>query len=143
MRRRPPFWAVWKLEPVRVSNKEESMMETATTITTPSAETTAATARSFAQQTPAEQVFSLAVFGVGALVSGAFLYYLVTDPARLTDVWTWTRSLPLLVQGVIWLLFLPWMLCLWMWMLPWAMPIRLVLVIAALGWTSWLLFPWK
>jgi hypothetical protein len=118
-------------------------METTGTTATVTAETTATAARSFAQQTWGEQLFSLAVFGVGALVSGAFLYYLITDPARLTAVWTWTRSLPLLVQGVIWLLFLPWMLCLWMWTLPWAMPIRLVLVIAALVWTNWLLFPWK
>lgn len=118
-------------------------METSTTSTIPAAETTAAAARSFSEQTPGEQIFSLAVFGAGALVSGAFLYYLITDPARLTEVWSWTRSLPLLVQGILWLLLLPWMICLWIWTLPWAMPIRLVLVVAALAWTTWLLFPWK
>ena len=56
---------------------------------------------------------------------------MVTDPARLTKLWAWTRSLNTLVQGVIWLLFLPWMICLWMWTLPLAMPIRFVLVIGA------------
>ena len=112
-----------------------------------SIETTVATAavkaRTFAEQTPGEQVFSLAIFGLGAVVSGAMMYYLLADPARLGEIWAWTRSLPLLVQGVIWLLFLPWMICLWIWMLPWAMPIRLVLVVGALAWTNWLLWPWK
>ncbi len=118
------------------------------TTTTPIAQTTESTiaasaARSFAEQSLGEKAFSLFVFGLGAAVSGAFLYYLITDPARLTELWAWSRSLNILVQGIIWLLFLPWMICLWMWTLPLAMPIRLVLVIAALAWTNWLLFPWK
>lgn len=116
-------------------------METRTAAMT--TETTASVARGFAEQTPGEQLFSLAVFGLGVVVSGAFVYYLVTNPARLAEVWMWTRSLPLVVQGVIWLLFLPWMICLWIWTMPWAMPIRLMLVIAALAWTNWLLWPWK
>ena len=120
-------------------------METTTTLSTEStASTTDATAaRSFAQQTLGEKAFSLLVFGLGALISGAFVYYMVTDPERLTELWAWTCSLNILVQGVIWLLFLPWMICLWMWTLPLSMPIRLVLVIAALAWTNWMLFPWK
>lgn len=105
--------------------------------------TAAAAARSFAEQTPGEQAFSLFIFGLGFVVSGAFVYYLVTDPARLAHVWAWTRSLPLLVQGVIWLLFLPWMVALWIWTLPWAMPVRLVLVAGVLLWTMWMLYPWK
>jgi len=120
-------------------------METTTTPSTQTAEATiaASAARSFAEQTLGEKAFSLFIFGVGAAVSGAFVYYLITDPARLTELWAWTRSLNILVQGIIWLLFLPWMICLWMWTLPVAMPVRLVLVIAALAWTNWLLFPWK
>lgn len=106
-------------------------------------ETTASVVRGFAEQTPGEQVFSLAIFGLGAGVSGAMVFYLITNPARLVDLWEWTRSLPLVVQGVIWFLFLPWMICLWIWTLPWAMPIRIMLVIAALAWTNWLLWPWK
>ncbi len=120
-------------------------METTTTLSTEStAATTAATAaRSFAEQTLGEKAFSLFIFGLGAAISTAFVYYLITDPARLSEIWAWTRSLNILAQGVIWLLFLPWMICLWMWTLPLAMPIRFVLVIAALAWTNWLLFPWK
>jgi ABC-type amino acid transport system permease subunit len=108
------------------------------------AETTAAdAARSFAEQTMGEKLFSLAIFGLGSAVSVAFAYYLITDPSRLEAVWAWTRSTPLLVQAVIWLLALPWMIALWIWTLPWAVPVRFVLVAAVLVWTTWLLFPWK
>ena len=113
------------------------------TTTTTSVEATAAKALGWASQTPGEKAFTLFIFGMGAAVSGAFVYYLVTEPARLTEIWLWTRSLNIFVQLLIWLLFLPWMICLWMWALPWAAPIRLVLVIAALLWTNWLLWPWK
>ena len=115
-------------------------METTSTETTV---TTSPSARSFAEQTLGEQTFSLLIFGMGAAVSGMFVYYLITNPARLSEIWAWTRSLNILVQGVVWLLFAPWMICLWVWTLPWAMPIRLVLVVAALAWTNWMLWPWK
>ncbi|MHB1342452.1 MAG: hypothetical protein ACYC77_11110 [Coriobacteriia bacterium] len=113
-------------------------METTATI-----ETTASAARSFSEQTPGEQVFSLFIFGLGLAASGVFAYYLITEPGRLTQLWAWVRSLPLIVQGVIWLLFLPWMIALWVWTLPWALPVRLVLVAGVLAWTTWMLYPWK
>ena len=96
-----------------------------------------------AGQTTGEALFSIGIFLMSIGVTGAFVYYLVTDPSRLAELWTWTRSLNILLQGVIWLLFLPWMIALAFWVAPWWMPIRLVLVIGALGWTEWLLWPWK
>ncbi|MDP2300636.1 MAG: hypothetical protein Q8M55_07975 [Actinomycetota bacterium] len=83
------------------------------------------------------------MFALSLVATTMFGYYLVTDPGRLNEIWEWTRSLNILVQGVIWLLFLPWMIALAIWVLPWALPIRLVLVIGTLGFTTWLLFPWK
>jgi hypothetical protein len=113
------------------------------TTTKISTEATATAARSFADQTFGEKLFSLGIFGLGLGVSGLFAYYLFTDPSRLLAIWSWTRSLPLLVQGVIWLLFLPWMIALWIWTMPWWMPVRFVLVIGCLLWTMFLLYPWK
>ena len=121
-------------------------METTTTLTTESTATTTAVtaARSFADQTAGRE-------GVQPL-------HLRTRRSRsaVHSSTTWSptpRGSPssgrgparfnILVQGVIWLLFLPWMICLWMWTLPLAVPIRFVLVIAALAWTNWLLWPWK
>lgn len=106
-------------------------------------ETTESVVRGFAEQTPGEQAFSLFVFGLGVVVTGLFVYYLVTEPGRLNEIWAWTRALPWAVQAVIWLLFLPWMVALWIWCMPWAAAVRLVLVVATLLWTTWLLYPWK
>ena len=71
-----------------------------------------------AGQTAGEAAWSIFMFALSVVVTAAFGYLLVTDPGRLTEVWTWTRSLPLLVQLLLWLLFLPWMIALWIWTLP-------------------------
>ena len=96
-----------------------------------------------AGQTASEAAFSISIFALSIVATAAFGYYLVTEPARLNELWEWTRSLNILVQGVIWLLFLPWMIALWIWTLPWALPVRAVLVVATLLSALWLLYPWK
>lgn len=96
-----------------------------------------------AGQTASEAAWSIFMFALSIGITAAFGYYLATEPGRLVELWEWTRSLPLLVRGLIWLLFLPWMVALWIWVMPWALPIRIVLVVGALGWTNWLLYPWK
>ena len=96
-----------------------------------------------AGQTTGEAAWSISMFALSVTVTAAFGYLLVTDPSRLNELWAWTRSLNILVQGLIWLLFLPWMVALWFWTMPWALPIRLVLMIGTLGFANWLLYPWK
>ena len=96
-----------------------------------------------AGQTAGEAAWSISVFAISIIATAAFAYYLFTEPTRLNEVWEWTRSLNILVQGVIWLLFLPWMIALWFWVTPWALPLRIVLVVGSLGFTTWLLYPWK
>jgi hypothetical protein len=119
-------------------------METTTTVETTAVETTTVSAaRGWVDQTPGEQMFSLFVFGLSTAATVAFVYYLVTDPSRLNELWAWSRSLPLLVQGVLWLLFLPWMIALLIWSLPWAFAVRIVLVVAMLVFTQYLMFPFK
>jgi hypothetical protein len=98
---------------------------------------------SIAGQTAGEAAWSISVFGLSLVATAMFGYYLITEPTRLTEIWEWTRSLNILFQGIIWLLFLPWMIALWIWSMPWALPIRLALVVGTLGFTVWLLFPWK
>jgi hypothetical protein len=94
-------------------------------------------------QTTGEAAFSLFIFTLGLGATAAFGYLLLTEPTRLNEMWEWTRSLPLLAQGLVWLLLLPWMIALWIWVTPWALPIRLLLVASLLLFTNWLLFPWK
>lgn len=83
------------------------------------------------------------LFGISALVTVAFGYALLADPSRLTDAWLWVRSLPLIVQLVLWALFLPWMAALWVWSLSLALWLRIAVVVALLGIAEFLLFPWK
>ena len=83
------------------------------------------------------------MFGISALVTLAFGYALIADPSRLTDAWVWVRSLPLVVQIVLWLIFLPWMAALWVWTLPLTLWVRVLIVVVILGAAEYLLFPWK
>lgn len=116
-------------------------METTATTTTTAPATTAA--RSFADQTLGEKTFTLLVFGAATAANIAFAYYLFSDPTKLTELWQWTRSQNLLVQGTIWLLCLPWMIALLIWNMPWAFAVRLVLVLAMLVFTEYLIWPFK
>ena len=116
-------------------------MDPITTTTTSSATATATTAAR--PLTLGETLFNLFMFGLSAGVTVAFVYYIVTDPARLTDAWQWVRGLPIVVQLALWALLLPWMAALWVWSLPWGFGVRVVLVASILIFTNYLLFPWK
>ena len=96
-----------------------------------------------AGQTAGEAAWSISVFGLSLVATVMSGYYLATDPARLVEIWEWTRSLNIWVQGVIWVLFLPWMIALAVWVAPWALPVRIVLVVGTLGFATWMLYPWK
>lgn len=106
-------------------------------------ETTAVKASGWAGQTFGERVFSVAIFGVSTAATVAFAYYLFANPEQLTQVWEWSRSLPLVVQIGLWLLCLPWMIALWVWSTPWALAVRMVLVLAILAFTEYLVWPVK
>lgn len=83
------------------------------------------------------------MFGISTLVTIAFGYALIAEPARLTEVWLWLRGLPMIVQIVAWLLLLPWMIALWVWTQPWAPGIRIAVVVLLLVGAELALFPWK
>lgn len=80
--------------------------------------------------TGATVVFNILVFVLFTVLWCAFVAALVVAPRTLDDIWHIVRALPLIVQGVVWLLFLPLMIGLWMWERSWALPVRLVLVLA-------------
>lgn len=100
-------------------------------------------ASGWAGQTLGERVFSVTVFGLSTAATAAFAYALFANPGTLTDAWEWVRSLPLLVQLLVWLLCLPWMIALWIWSMPWALVVRAVLVLAILAFTEYLMWPVK
>jgi hypothetical protein len=88
-----------------------------------------------------EGLFNISVFLLFAILWAAFAFALVWSQGSLDQVWTAIRGLPLILQGIVALLFLPVAAGLWVWETTWPLIIRLVLV-AGLGfWNLYLFFP--
>ena len=64
-----------------------------------------------------------------------FVIALVTNRDWLDLIWNWVKSLPLLVQFLVWLIFLPVMTGLWIWKSSWSTPINLLALAGMLVWT--------
>src|SRR5512146_2598049 len=73
------------------------------------------------------------LFALFAILWVAFGAGLVWSQGSLDDVWHWIVSLPIVVQGIAWLLFLPVTAGLWIWESAWPLVVRLVLV-GGLAW---------
>ena len=84
------------------------------------------------------------LFIIFALIWTAFGASLIWSQGSLDSAWQWVRDLHWLAQSVVWLLFLPVMLGLWIWETSWSLILRLILVVGIAGWTL-LVFPkpWK
>ena len=81
------------------------------------------------------------LFALFALIWVAFGVGLVWSQGSIDQAWAAIRSLPLLVQGVVWLLFLPIMVGLWIWETTWPFVVRLVLVAGIAGWNLLVFLP--
>jgi len=81
------------------------------------------------------------LFGVFAVLWAAFGIGLVASQGSLHEAWLWIRSLPLIVQGLVWLLFLPVTMGLFIWETTWPLVLRLVLVTGLAGWNLLVLIP--
>jgi high-affinity Fe2+/Pb2+ permease len=80
----------------------------------------------------------LAVFaGLWAL----FGYALIRNTARLNEAWTRIRHLPLIGQGLAWLLFLPVLAGLWTWRRGWPAAGRVTLIAGLAAWNLLVLVP--
>ena len=92
-----------------------------------------------------DAVIPLITNGVGfivfALIWTAFAYALIASQGSLDTTWQWLRSLPLSLQAVVWLLFLPVTVALWIWESGWPLVVRLVLVLGLGGWNLWMFLP--
>jgi hypothetical protein len=81
------------------------------------------------------------LFMVFAALWFGFLAALVADPATLDSVWRAIQGLPLVVQALAWLLFLPLMAGLWIWSTEWPLVVRIVLVVGIAGWNLAMFLP--
>jgi hypothetical protein len=71
----------------------------------------------------------------------AFGAGLILNQGGLDAAWAWIGDLPLIVQGVAWLLFLPVVAALWAWETSWPLVVRLVLVVGLAGWSLMIFLP--
>jgi hypothetical protein len=87
----------------------------------------------------------LASSGILLLVFGAmwvaFAVALVRDPARIEAAWRRLRALPVLVQALAWLLFLPVLAGIAIWRMGWPQLMRVVLVGGLAGWNVLMFLP--
>jgi hypothetical protein len=81
------------------------------------------------------------LFGIFAILWLAFGTALITSQGSLDAAWQWVRGLPLIAQGVAWVLFLPIMFGLWAWETTWPLLVRLVLVAGVAGWNLLVFLP--
>jgi hypothetical protein len=69
------------------------------------------------------------MFGVFLILWVAFAAALIFNHGALDTVWHWLLGLPLILKVILWVLFLPVMVGLWIWESDWALWLRLLLVI--------------
>ena len=87
----------------------------------------------------------LASSGILLLVFGAlwiaFGVALVRRPARIDATWRHLRALPLVVQAIAWVLFLPVLAGIAIWHTGWPQLVRVVLVGGLAGWNVLMFLP--
>ena len=81
------------------------------------------------------------LFAIFAIIWVAFGAALIWSQGSLDQAWQAIRELPLIVQIVVWVLFLPVMIGLWVWETSWPIVVRLVLLFGLAGWNLMMFLP--
>jgi hypothetical protein len=81
------------------------------------------------------------LFAVFAFIWVAFAAGLIWSQGSIDQAWATIRALPLVVQIVVWVLFLPVMVGLWVWETTWPLVLRLILVAGIAGWNLFMFLP--
>jgi hypothetical protein len=90
-------------------------------------------------------VASLAESGILFLIfAGLWIAFgagLIWSQGSVDQAWQTIQGLPLIIQIVVWVLFLPVMAGLWVWETSWPLVVRLVLVVSLAGWNLLIFLP--
>ena len=86
-------------------------------------------------------VFIVVVWLLFAVLWLALMASIALAPATVDELWDWLRRRPLAIQAVVWLLFLPIAIGIWIWRRPWTLVIRVTLLVALAAWNLFLFFP--
>jgi hypothetical protein len=81
------------------------------------------------------------LFAIFAVIWISFGAALIFSQGSVDQAWQTIRTLPLIIQIVVWVLFLPVMIGLWVWETSWPLLVRLVLVAGVAGWNLLMFLP--
>jgi hypothetical protein len=81
------------------------------------------------------------LFVVFAVIWIAVAVGLVWSAGTVDEAWRAIRALPVVVQLIAWVLFLPVMVGMWIWESSWPFLVRLVLLIGVAGWNLLVFLP--
>jgi hypothetical protein len=81
------------------------------------------------------------LFAIFAVIWVAFAAGLIFSQGSVDQAWQTIRDLPLIAEIVVWILFLPVMIGLWIWETTWPLAVRLVLVVGIAGWNLFMFLP--
>jgi hypothetical protein len=81
------------------------------------------------------RVLSTYAIVIFAMLWVGFIVALIVNREWLDLVWNWARALPLFAQIIVWVLFLPGMVGLWVWESSWPVLVRLLAFGGIVGWT--------
>jgi len=83
----------------------------------------------------AETVLTVWAALVFAILWIGFAVALIWNQGKLDDLWQWLRDLPPALELVLWVLFLPIAVGLWVWQSTWAQIVRLAALAGIVAWT--------
>jgi hypothetical protein len=86
----------------------------------------------------AEHGVLFAIFALIWIVFGAAMLW---SQGSVDQIWETIQELPLLIQAVVWLVFLPVMIGLWVWETSWPLIVRVVLLVAIAAWNLLVFLP--
>ena len=90
-----------------------------------------------------EAVFNVIMLLLAALLWAAFGVLLLWRQDYLVELWNSFRGQNLLLQGIEFIVLLPWVCALWLWNTGWLLWVRILLVLS-LAWVNLYMFwPWK
>jgi hypothetical protein len=81
------------------------------------------------------RVLSTYAIVIFAILWVGFAIALLSTPEWLDILWNWVRALPSLAEIIVWVLFLPIMVGLWIWESSWPALVRLLAFAGIVGWT--------
>jgi ABC-type amino acid transport system permease subunit len=81
------------------------------------------------------------LFAIFAFIWIVFAAGLIWSQGSVDQAWQSIRALPTLVQVVVWVLFLPVIVGLWVWETSWPLVVRLIVVIGIAGWNLLVFLP--